>query len=124
METPGPGASVIRTDLAEDRTILATERTFASWLRTSLGCIALAIGLHALFGSMRPTWAPRAIASGFLLLAVLIAWLAVARASAVTQRLSAHMIPAARVANLKGIAAIVSLGAFALVAAIWLLRIG
>ena len=53
------------TDLAEDRTLLASERTFAGWVRTSLGCIAIGIGFHALFARMQPPWVPKAIASLF-----------------------------------------------------------
>lgn len=112
-----------RTDLAEDRTILANERTFAGWIRTSLGCVAIGIGFHALFNRMEPSWAPRAIATGFLLLASAIAWLAVRRAAAVVRRLSPHLVVSARRMNLELIAGAVSLGAGALAVAIWLLEI-
>jgi putative membrane protein len=112
-----------RTDLAEDRTILANERTFAGWIRTSLGCIALGVGFHALFNKMQPGWAPRAIATGFLLLASVVAWLAARRAAAVTSRLSPHVVNSARRMNLELIASAVSLGAAALAVAIWLLPI-
>jgi putative membrane protein len=112
-----------RTDLAEDRTILANERTFAGWVRTSLGCIALGVGFHALFNRMQPPWVPRAIATGFLLLAASIAWLAARRAAAVMRRLSPHVVVTAQTMNLKLIASAVSLGALALAAAIWLLPI-
>ena len=61
-----------RTDLAEDRTILASERTFASWLRTGLASIGIALGFHALFGRMQPIWLPRAIATAFLAIAIMI----------------------------------------------------
>ena len=109
------------TDLAEDRTILASERTFAGWTRTSLGCIALGLGFHALFNSMEPEWAPRVIATGFLLLACLIIWLAERRAAAVIRRLNAHVVVTARKMNLFVIAACVSLGAAGLAIAIWFL---
>lgn len=109
-----------RTDLAEDRTILANERTFAGWVRTSLGCIAIGVGFHALFNSMQPEWLPRAIASSFLLLAVLIVWLAVRRAAAVLRRLNAHVVVSARKMNLEIIAALVSVASGVLVGAIWL----
>ena len=113
-----------RTDLAEDRTILANERTFAGWLRTSLGSIAIGIGFHALFNKMQPGWVPRAIASGFLLLSVVIAWLAVRRASAVIERLSPHVVSTARGVNMALISGAISVGAAALAVAIWLLPIG
>lgn len=112
-----------RTDLAEDRTILANERTFAGWIRTSVGCIALGVGFHALFNKMEPSWAPRMIATAFLLLAALIAWLAERRAAAVASRLSTHVVERAKRVNLRLIAACISLGAAALALAIWFLPI-
>ena len=119
---PSPRPS--RTDLAEDRTILANERTFAGWIRTSLGCIALGLGFHALFNRMSPAWVPKAIATGFLLLAAALVWLAVRRAGAVTRRLSPHVVVGARMMNLELIGGAVSLGALALAVAIWLLPLG
>ena len=113
-----------RTDLAEDRTLLANERTFAGWVRTSFGSIAIGVGFHALFNQMQPPWAPRAIASGFLLLAVTVVWLAVRRASAVMQRLSPHVVGSARKMNLELIASAVTVGAAALAAVIWLPTVG
>jgi putative membrane protein len=112
-----------RTDLAEDRTILANERTFAGWLRTSLGCVAIGVGFHALFNRMEPAWVPRAIATGFLLFAAAIVWLAARRAAAVMRRLSPHVVVTARKMNLELMASAVSLGALALAVAIWLLPI-
>jgi putative membrane protein len=113
-----------RTDLAEDRTILANERTFGSWVRTSLGCIAIGVGFHALFNKVEPSWVPRLIATGFLALAAVIVWLAARRAAAVTKRLSTHIIDRAQRVNLNLIASAVSLGAIALAGAIWFLPIG
>ena len=71
-----------RTDWAEDRTILASERTFAGWIRTGLASVAVALGLHALFGQFEPTWVPKLLASLFILTAVVIflsAWLGTRR---------------------------------------------
>lgn len=113
-----------RTDLAEDRTILANERTFASWLRTSLGCVAIGVGFHALFNKVEPSWLPRLIATGFLALAAVIVWLAARRAAAVTRRLSTHVVDRAQRVNLGALAAAVSLGAITLAGAIWFLPIG
>lgn len=121
-EPPEP-SDPSRTDLAEDRTILASERTFAGWVRTSLGCIAIGIGFHAFFNRMQPPWVPQAIATGFLLLSAVIAWLAARRAAGVSRRLSPHVVVTARRMNLELIASAVSLGAAALAAAIWLLPI-
>lgn len=113
-----------RTEFAEDRTILASERTFAGWSRTSLGCIAIGIGFHALFSRMQPDWVPRAIATWFLLLSALIVWLAARRAAAVLSKLETHVVVSARRVNLEIIASAISLGAAALCAAIWLLPVG
>lgn len=114
---------ISRTDLAEDRTILANERTFAGWTRTSLGCIALGVGFHALFNRVEPEWAPRLIATAFLLLGALIIWLAERRAAAVIRRLDAHVVETARKMNLFVITVCVSFGGASLAAAIWLLPI-
>jgi putative membrane protein len=113
-----------RTDLAEDRTILANERTFAGWMRTALACVAIGVGFHALFLKMEPSWVPRAIATGFLLLAIAVIFSAQRRAAAVMERLSAHVVESARRMNLRLFAAAVSLGSLALIAAIWLLELG
>ena len=110
-----------RTDLAEDRTLLASERTFAGWMRTSLGCIGIAVGFHALFGAVEPRWVPQAIASLFLLLAMIIVWSAVKRSAAMRHRLHAHTAEAAKPVNMALIASAVSLGAISLGAAFWLL---
>ncbi len=111
-----------RTDLAEDRTILANERTFAGWMRTSLASVAIGVGFHALFPRMEPPWVPRAIATAFLLLAIVVIVSAERRAAAVMERLSAHVVVTARSMNLRIFAAAVALGSAALIAAIWLVR--
>lgn len=117
----GQAGDPYRTALAEDRTLLASERTFAGWVRTALGCLAIGIGFHALFGKIQPAWAPKVIATWFLLLAVAIVWLAARRAAAVLRRLNAHVIVSARKMNLELIASAISLSAVAVAAALWLL---
>ena len=116
--------SASRTDLAEDRTILANERTFAGWMRTSLACVALGVGFNALFQRMQPPWVPRAIATGFLLLAILIIVLAERRAAAVMRRLSPHVVETAQLISLRLFTAVISLGAAGLIVAIWLFEFG
>jgi putative membrane protein len=110
-----------RTALAEDRTILANERTFAGWMRTSLACIAIGVGFHALFGKMDPPWVPRAIATAFVGLAVLVIVLAERRATAAISRLDPHVVHTAKRVNLRLFAATVTLEAVMLTSAIWLL---
>jgi putative membrane protein len=118
--TPDYESKSPRTDLAEDRTILASERTFAGWMRTSFGAIAIGVGFHALFGEMQPSWSPRAIATGFLVLAMLLVILAERRAAAVLRRLNSHVVNTARPLNLRLYVAAVVAGASMLIAAIWL----
>ncbi len=108
-----------RTDLAEDRTILANERTFAGWMRTSLACVAIGAVFPELFQRIDPPWVARAIATGFLLLAILVIVLAERRSAAVMERLSAHIIVTARPMNMRLFAAAISLGSAALTVAIW-----
>lgn len=110
-----------RTDLAEDRTLLANERTFSGWARTALATIGIGVGFNALFGTLEPAWVPRALATVFILLGVLVIWMAERRACAVQSRLSAHEITELAPLNLKIIAVVFTLGAVALVAGIWIL---
>ena len=112
-----------RTELAEDRTILANERTFAGWMRTAMASVAIGVGFHALFPAMRPPWMPRAIATAFLLLAIIVIISAERRASAVMGRLSAHVVITAKPVNLRLFAAAISLASLALIAAIWLFEL-
>lgn len=122
MDSNPPEQDFSRTDLAEDRTILANERTFAGWMRTSLACVAIGVGFHALFPKLEPPWVPRVIATAFLLLAIMVIISAERRATAVTERLSAHDIVTAQGINLRLFAAAISAGASALIAAIWLMK--
>lgn len=117
-DTPSPS----RNDLAEDRTILANERTFAGWLRTGLAAVGIGVAFHVLFGEIDPSWVPRAIATIFLLLAILIVLLAERRAAAVSRRLESHVVETARRVNLRLIAGAVVGATGALIAAIWLLN--
>ena len=120
MDAQDQKPSPSRTDLAEDRTILANERTFAGWMRTSLACVAIGVGFHALFQKMEPEWVPRAIATAFLVLSIVVIVSAERRATAVMKRLSAHVVESAQSMNLRLFAAAISAGASALTLAIWL----
>ena len=111
-----------RTDLAEDRTILASERTFASWLRTGLAAIGIALGFHALFGRIEPAWLPRAIATAFLAIAVIIFLAAERRACAVRARLHAHEVETIKITRIRLITVVAVLATGALTAGIWLFR--
>ncbi len=111
----------VRTDLAEDRTILANERTFAGWLRTAFAAVGIGVGFQVLFRALEPAWAPRLIATVFLVLAIMIVLLAERRAAAVIRRLDTHVVVTAKRFNLALIAWIVVAATSALIAAIWLL---
>jgi putative membrane protein len=111
-----------RTDLAEDRTILASERTFASWLRTGLAAIGIALGFHALFGRIEPAWLPRAIATVFLAIAIIIFLAAERRACAVRARLHAHEVETIKITRIRLITVVAVLATGALTAGIWLFR--
>ena len=119
MPPSDDAASHDRTDLAEDRTILANERTFAGWMRSSLACIAIGVGFHAMFNKVEPAWLPRLIATAFLGLGIMVIILAERRATALMRRLSPHTIEAARRMNLQVFVATVTIGAVGLAIAIW-----
>ena len=52
---------------------------------TSLGCVAIGVGFQGLFALLEPDLVPRATATGFLFLRVLVIVLAERRAAAVRQ---------------------------------------
>lgn len=110
-----------RTDLAEDRTILAHERSFAGWVRTGLAAVGIGLGFNALFEALNPSWAPKAIATVFLLIAIFIFVSAERRACRVTQRLQPHAIQALKPVRIKLLTGALVLATAALIIAIWTL---
>ena len=120
----GAGSAGIKTDLAEDRTVLANERTFASWLRTGFAAIGIGLAFNALFTRMEPSWAPKLIATAFLLIAVVIFVAAERRACAVMERLHAHHVTAMGAPRVRLISYLASAATIALLASLWLLPIG
>ncbi|WP_340588597.1 DUF202 domain-containing protein [Erythrobacter alti] len=113
-----------RTDWAEDRTIMALERTFAGWMRTAFAAIAIGIGFRALFGEFQPPWLAKAIATGFIMLAIVFAIGAERRACRAFSRLSSHAIDSPKLPNIKLIAYSISAGALLLIVALWVLNDG
>lgn len=109
-----------RTDLAEDRTLLAHERSFAGWLRTGMAAVGIGLGFNALFQAMQPLWVPKAMASGFLLIAILVFFSAERRACTTVARLEAHQIKALKPMRIRLLAWLLIAATFALLAAIWL----
>lgn len=112
-----------RTDFAEDRTVLANERTFAGWLRTGFAAVGIALGFQALFGKVGVPWVPKAIATGFLGIALIVFLSAERRAAAVLRRLSAHQVETVGTGNMRLVTIASATATVALGAAIWLLDI-
>ena len=110
-----------RTALSEDRTILANERTFAGWMRTSLACLAIGVGSHALARELEPWWLPPLIATAFLLLAAIVMVLAERRATAVMKRLSAHIVVTAKPLNLRLFTTVICIAAAAIAVGLWVI---
>lgn len=110
-----------RTDFAEDRTVLANERTFAGWLRTGYAGIGIGLAFNALFGKVEPGWIAKLIATGFLLIAVMIFVGAERRSCAVFSRLETHKVQSVKLTNIRILAYASIAATIALIAAIWLL---
>ncbi len=120
-EHPKQARAQERTDFAEDRTVLANERTFAGWFRTGFAAVAIGLGFQALFLRMEPPWAPRAIATLFVCLGIFLFVAAERRACHVLSRLNPHQVKAFNHGRLQLMTFVASLGAAALIAAMWLL---
>lgn len=108
-----------RTDLAEDRTVLAHERSFASWMRTGMASVGIGLGFNALFPALNPTWVAKAIATLFLLIAVLIFLSAERRARTILDRVEAHQIAAIRPIRIRLLAWAFAVATLALTGALW-----
>lgn len=108
-----------RTDFAEDRTVLAHERSFASWMRTGMASVGIGLGFNALFPTLNPTWVAKAIATLFLLIAVLIFLSAERRARTILGRIEAHQIAAIRPIRIRLLAWAFVVATFALTGALW-----
>jgi len=110
-----------RTEWAEDRTIMANERTFSSWMGTGLGAIGVAIGLQAVFGKFDPTWAAKAVATLFLVAAVVIFWSARRQACKTLARLHENDVEATPTRSFTALASIMSVAAICTGGILWLL---
>jgi putative membrane protein len=110
-----------RTDLAEDRTVLAHERSFGSWVRTGLASVGIGLGFNALFRTVEPTWAAKAIATVFLLIAVFIFLSAERRACTIMSKLQTHRVSALRPIRIRLMAWALVAATLALIAAMWVL---
>ena len=109
------------TELSEDRTLLSNERTFSSWMGTGLACVGVAIGLHAVFGSIDPTWLAKLVASMFLLTALAIYWAAVRQACKTYSRLEKTDVEVQGTNTFKRLAIMLSLGTMGVGIILWAL---
>ncbi|RMF37919.1 MAG: DUF202 domain-containing protein [Alphaproteobacteria bacterium] len=110
-----------RTRWSEDRTIMANERTFSSWIGSGLGCIGVALGMKAVFGTFEPVWAAKLVASLFLGIAISIFWMARNQACKTLQRLDDTDSEPQPTRNLTLVAALLSTAAVATGAILWAL---
>ena len=108
-----------RTDWAEDRTILANERTFAGWMRTGMACVALALGLKAVFGDFEPTWVPKVVANVFVATGIVIFWLARQKSCQTSRRMDEHATESQSSRSMTLIATILTIGAASTGAILW-----
>jgi putative membrane protein len=113
-----------RTDWAEDRTLMANERTFAGWMRTGLAAVGIGLGFHALFGRLEPAWLPKALATGFIVIAIAIFIAAQGKAAAVARRLECHKAEPMRGLTMRLVAGGMVLASAGLAAAIWMMEAG
>ena len=109
-----------RTDLAEDRTIMAVERTMASWMGSGMGLIGLALGLRAIFGTFEPTWIPKAMATFFLILAIVVVHSARKRMCGAIARMSPSWVEEPNTRGMEIAAYGISAGAVMLMIGVWL----
>ncbi len=110
-----------RTAWAEDRTMLANERTFAGWMRTGMACIALALGLKAVFKDTDYPLVAKAVAELFIVVAILIFWAAVTKCRETQKRMKDHDVEAQSHQRMTTLASILTLGALATGVILWLL---
>lgn len=108
-----------RTDLAEDRTIMAVERTMASWMGSGMGMIGLGLGLRALFGAFEPSWVAKAMATFFMVMAIIIVQSAKNRMCKAIARMSPSWVDAPNTRGMKLVAYGISAGAVLVGVGIW-----
>lgn len=110
-----------RTGWAEDRTILANERTFAAWMRTGMACVALALGLKAVFGATDHPIVAKLVAELFVLCAILIFISAARKSRTVLDRTDSHDASPQSRKNMALIASVLIVGAISTGVILWLL---
>ncbi|MCK0122364.1 MAG: DUF202 domain-containing protein [Yoonia sp.] len=102
-----------RTAWAEDRTMLANERTFAGWMRTGMACVALALGLRALFQETTYPYLAKGVSAVFIVAAVLIFWAAAIKSRKTQKRMDCHAVQAQSHYRMTILASLLTCGAIA-----------
>lgn len=110
-----------RTAWAEDRTMLANERTFAGWMRTGMACVALALGLKAVFKDTDYPIVAKGVAEVFIVVAILIFWAAVTKSRETQKRMEDHDVHAQSYQRMTILAGVLTFGAGATGVILWLL---
>ncbi len=110
-----------RTDWAEDRTLLANERTYAGWLRTGAACVAVALGLKAVFEETDPVWLAKAVSTVFLVAAVGIFVSAAQQSYKAQSRIHEHATEATPPRRMMVLAGVLVLGTVATGVILWTL---
>ena len=110
-----------RTAWAEDRTMLANERTFAGWMRTGMACIALALGLKAIFKDTDYPIVAKGVAEVFIIVAILIFWAAATKSRETQKRMTDHDVDAQSHQRMTILASVLTFGAVATGVILWLL---
>lgn len=110
-----------RTAWAEDRTLLANERTFAGWMRTGMACIALALGLKAIFKDTDYPLIAKSVAEVLIVVAILIFWAAVTKCREAQKRMKDHDVEAQSHRRMTTLASVLTFGALATGVLLWFL---
>lgn len=102
-----------RTAWAEDRTVLANERTFAGWMRTGMACVALALGLRALFQETTYPYLAKGVSVIFVIVAIMIFWAAATKSRKTQKRMDSHAVQAQSHRQMFQLATLLTIGAVA-----------
>ena len=100
---------------------MANERTFAGWIRTGLAAVGIGLGFNALFGALQPWWLPRAIATIFILIGIVIFYAAQRTACRVYDRLDSHSAEPVGGMRIRLMALLFGAASASLIVGLWLM---
>ncbi len=110
-----------RNEWAQDRTILANERTFAGWMRTGMACVAIALGMRAVFAETSYPYVAKGVAMVFIVTAVIIFWSAVIQCRQTKERMKDNEVESQSVSRMAMLATILTFGAIGSGIILWVL---